>query len=95
MTDPGLARERTALAWQRTALTLAAGTLIIARVNVERSPLVAYVETGIGLPLCLWAAVLLGHRGRQRGTLDGRPFALLALVIIVLATAEFVIAVTH
>lgn len=51
MADPGVARERTALAWQRTALSLVAGAAIIARLAIG--------EAGAFVLLPLTAAALL------------------------------------
>ena len=41
MMDPGVGNERTALAWQRTALALVAGSAILTRLTFDRLGAVA------------------------------------------------------
>lgn len=60
--DPGQANERTALAWQRTALSLVAGSALLTRLTFERLGPLALVSVGVALPLSLW--VFLESRGR-------------------------------
>lgn len=84
----GLQNERTALAWQRTALSLAAGAIALTRF--------AYTRVGAAGLICLLAvpltaAVLLQSRWRYRhrdelgsSTLAGDGLPGLALVVAVL-----------
>ncbi|WP_235736568.1 DUF202 domain-containing protein [Nocardioides alcanivorans] len=58
MADSGIANERTALAWQRTALSLVAGAAIIARLAVD--------ETGPAVLVPLFIAALLGAGSSSR-----------------------------
>ena len=89
--DPGRANERTALAWQRTALSLMAGAAILARLTFDRLGLVAVAVLGVALLLALW--VLLESRGRydhdagtrrrQRPRGGRAPAALAAATVVV------------
>lgn len=63
--DPGLAPERTALAWQRTALSIIFGTLLLARLTVAQIGIVAILVVGVSVPLALW--VYAESRRRYRG----------------------------
>ena len=63
--DPGLAPERTALAWQRTALSIVFGTLLLARLTIGQIGVVAVVVLGVSVPLALW--VYAESRRRYRG----------------------------
>jgi uncharacterized membrane protein YidH (DUF202 family) len=60
--DAGIANERTALAWQRTALSLATGAAVLARLTFDRLGVVAVVALAAALALALW--VLVESRGR-------------------------------
>ena len=90
---PGFQPERTILAWQRTALTCAAGAALIARHTAAvLGPLVIVVLTAT-LALSAAAFVLGRHRyelsadqpSRRR---DGRAPAALTLAVLVLALTE-------
>ena len=92
--DVGLPNERTALAWQRTALSLAAAAAIVARLTwSELGPLAGVLLLG-ALGLSGW--VFVESRGRYRhdaGTKrrprprGGRaPFALALATALVAAT---------
>ena len=65
-TGPGLARERTALAWRRTALSVAVGSLLCLRVLPSQLGAMGWVLSGLGL---CWSAdlALIGLR-RYRGS---------------------------
>lgn len=52
--DPGMAPERTALAWQRTALSIIFGSLLLARLTVREIGFLAIIAVGISIPLALW-----------------------------------------
>jgi hypothetical protein len=93
--DPGVSRERTALAWDRTALAIVCGALIISRLTYDRLGLAALLCTAIAVPLA--GLVLLEGRGRYardpgvgprprpRG---GRAPAALALATLALVLVE-------
>jgi uncharacterized membrane protein YidH (DUF202 family) len=60
--DPGVYNERTALAWQRTALALLAGSAVVARLTLDRIGVLALVSLALTMPLALW--VMAESRGR-------------------------------
>ncbi len=62
--DPGAANERTALAWQRTALSVVAGSALLAKVYAGRIGAVAMLGVVVGVPLAMW--VMLESRARYR-----------------------------
>lgn len=62
--DSGAGNERTALAWQRTALGVVAGSAILARLTFARLGLLALVTVAIALPIGLW--IFLESRARYR-----------------------------
>ncbi len=64
--DAGESHERTALAWQRTALALVAGSAVLTRLTFERLGLLALISVGVVAPLGLW--LMLESRGRHRRT---------------------------
>jgi len=93
--DVGVSNERTALAWQRTALAPLAGAAIISRLTFERLGLVAWVALGVVMPLS--ALVLVESRGRyvnDAGTRlrlrsrDGTAPAAVAVATLMLALVE-------
>jgi uncharacterized membrane protein YidH (DUF202 family) len=47
--DPGRQPERTALAWQRTALALAAGTIVVGRLTFSSAGAVAVLVVALGV----------------------------------------------
>jgi uncharacterized membrane protein YidH (DUF202 family) len=97
----GVSNERTALAWQRTALALIAGAAILSRLTLERLGLVAFVALGVVLPLSAWVLVEsrgryandagTGPRMRSRG---GRAPSAVAVATLVLALVEL-LAIMH
>ena len=52
--DLGLSNDRTALAWQRTALSLLAGAAVLGRLTFDRLGLEALVLLGFAALLSLW-----------------------------------------
>lgn len=60
--DRGLQLERTALAWQRTILTLAAGSLIAGRVLLPVFGLTSWAIAGAGLTVSVVLFVLVRQR---------------------------------
>lgn len=101
MVDPGIANERTALAWQRTALSLVAGAAIIARLAVDQTgPAVLVPLVGAGL-LGLWIFVesqaryhhSAGHTER-RGGRGGRAALSTAIATTLIGVAELMMILT-
>lgn len=97
--DDGRAVERTALAWQRTALALATVSAVATRLAVDRLGPLALVGL-LALPLSAW--VFVESRRRQRrstsaydGSLrfDGRGPSLLTLAIALAASTEIAVQV--
>lgn len=64
--DPGLANERTALAWQRTALSLMVAAAILARLTFHELGRTAVLVLGVAVRLSAW--VFFESRGRYRRT---------------------------
>jgi uncharacterized membrane protein YidH (DUF202 family) len=93
--DPGLSNERTALAWQRTALSLTAGAAILGRLTFDRIGYLAVLMLAVAIVLCLWVFVESrwryaqhrGHRQRGRGR-GGRGPLFLALATALIALTE-------
>ena len=67
----GAQNERTALAWQRTALSLMAGSTLAVRLSVDELGVPALIGAGIAFPLALW--VFVESRGRYRHDARLRP----------------------
>ena len=91
--DPGLQAERTALAWARTALALAAVTLLVARTLTVRFGVWVGVVAVAGV-LVAAAAMLVADRRYRRWTRAGElpyrtaaPNAALAGVTVLLGAA--------
>ena len=83
--------ERTALAWQRTALAMIAGAAIVARLTLDRLGALVLIGLVVSLPLGLW--VLAESRSRYRDdplgrARDGRATAAVALGVIAVAVTE-------
>ena len=60
--DLGLQNERTALAWRRTALSLATAAVVIGRLTMGRLGIPAVILAGA----CAVAATAVGHLSMQR-----------------------------
>ena len=99
--DEGLARERTALAWTRSGLSVLACVALMSKEIWEESGPAADVALGI---ICgaaiLWLASMLAVRGpRFRAGGPVRPtgvvFALMTAGTLVLAGAALVLAAVH
>ncbi len=96
--DPGISNERTALAWQRTALSLVAGSAIIARLGVEDAGLVIVVLLAVAAALGLWVFVESsaryrhshGARRRPRGRGGRAAFTLMAATALI-AVGELIV----
>ena len=94
--SPGVQNERTALAWQRTALSLLAGSAIVSRLTIERIGSAALLCVLAALPVTLWILHLSRVRYRrhtadeQSRSRDGRTPACLALVAVMVSLTELV-----
>jgi len=95
--DPGpsVYNERTALAWQRTALSLLAGAAVVARLAFDDLGLLAVLGFLVVLPLVVW--VMWESQGRYHQHAGARPRArprggrapaALAVVAVVVALTE-------
>lgn len=98
--DVGLAAERTAMAWQRTGLALAAVSTLLVRVGDRRLELTVPGLLGLLLGLAL---VVMGERrytwivgrvGAGTSPLGQRAVRLLALGMAVLSAAALLFVVT-
>lgn len=93
--DSTIGNERTALAWQRTALSLMVGAAILTRLSLDHLGPLALVSAVVALPLGLWVffesrgryAHDAGLRTRPRSR-GGRAPAALALATSVVALTE-------
>ncbi len=94
--DPGLANERTMLAWQRTGLSLFVGALVMGRLAFTSFGPAALPGAIVAAALSAWV-VLESHwryaqadgrrvRGRPRG---GRAGVFLATAVLLLVLTEF------
>lgn len=94
--DPGLQAERTALAWNRTALALTLAGAVVTRVTVERLGAIAVLLGLVAVAAAAATALLAGARYRrttvslrERGALsaDGRVLAVAALSTVAAGVA--------
>lgn len=88
----GAQNERTALAWQRTALSLMIASALVLRLTVDELGPLALVGAGSAFSLALW--VFLESRGRyrhdaglhlRRRTRSGRAAAALTFALVMLS----------
>lgn len=92
--DSGLSNERTALAWQRTALALVAGAALLARLTTGRVGVLALVLLGLAVALSLWVfseaawryEQHTGHRTRQQSRGGRAAFFLTAATVLIAVT---------
>ena len=84
--DPGLQPERTSLAWRRTALSVAVGSLIGLRVLPPELGAFGYVVSVLGLVWSLDLALLARRLVRSPGS-SGTPGAALARTALTTAAA--------
>ena len=83
--DPGLQPERTALAWQRSALALAVATVVVGRLTFEAAGLFGLVVVVLGLSHTA-ALFVLARTGRPRAM--GFHAALLSGQVVSLGILE-------
>jgi uncharacterized membrane protein YidH (DUF202 family) len=93
--DVGAANERTALAWQRTALAVLAGSVLVTRLTFGEIGHLAFLCTAISAPVTLWLFTegrlrYLHHRGsRPRpAARGGRSGAAITLASVSVAVTE-------
>jgi uncharacterized membrane protein YidH (DUF202 family) len=91
--DVGASGERTALAWQRTALGLVAGAAIMARLSAGDVGGVAVLCLAAAMLLSAWVFVESVARYRHRSGPDPRPRGgraplFLALTTVLIAAVE-------
>lgn len=94
MSDLGVSNERTALAWQRTALALMAGTAIMARLTYTELGWFAVAMLSVALLLSAWVFVEswlryshhAGTRLRRRGRGGRAPASLAAATVLIAGT---------
>lgn len=91
----GAQNERTALAWQRTALSVIVASLALSRLTYSRVGWFSVLNLAVAVPLCAW--VFLESRDRYEhdtGLLPrnqprgGRAPAILAVSIVGMALTE-------
>lgn len=86
--------ERTALAWQRTALSLMVAAVVLARLGYERLGPVAVALAGLGLVISGWVFWTSRAKYRSRAGIrlgrpaGGRSSAALAATVALLAAME-------
>jgi uncharacterized membrane protein YidH (DUF202 family) len=93
--EHGSHNERTALAWQRTALSLVAAAAVVARLTLDRLGAFALLSLVVVLPLSLWVMVEsrgryahdAGVRRRAHGR-SGRAAAVLTVSVATIALTE-------
>ena len=88
--DPGTAPERTALAWQRTALTVLAGALLVSRLTLDTLGAAAFVVVVVTVPIAVWVLVESRLRHRRGTRQGGRAAAALTAAVVALAATELV-----
>lgn len=81
---------QTSMAWQRTALSAAAGSAIVARLTFGEVGLVALLALAVVLGLCLWLALDLGLGGRSKRLQSAVASAVLSLAVAAIAVIELV-----
>lgn len=96
--DPGGQNERTSLAWQRTALSIAAGSAILARLTLAEIGVWALVVFVVSLALSTLTLLSTRWEYRRRASLpaprfglrEGTRAALLTGNVVILCLAEIV-----
>lgn len=74
--DPGLAIERTALAWSRTSLGLAANAALLLRLGLEAGePVIACAASALiaAAAAAAWTYARLSARDNRRAFAEGHP----------------------
>jgi uncharacterized membrane protein YidH (DUF202 family) len=86
--------ERTSIAWDRTALTVLTGSIVVARLNLERlTPLaLTFLAVTLGAALGAVLARPTARDAKRRPRSDGRGPLLVASAVLGLAASELVAA---
>lgn len=91
--DPGLQPERTALAWQRTAVGFLGAALLFLRWGPQHRPVVAVV-TAVAALVAGWTFVRTRHRLRRATTpVPGAALPPATAEVLVLTTGTALLAV--
>ena len=93
--DASESHERTALAWQRTALALVAGSAVLTRLTIDRLGLLALLSVGVAAPLGLWLLLESRFRHRHKAGNAGPTQTLNAAAPLVLMLATSVVALVE
>lgn len=93
--DEGMASERTALAWQRTALSLMASAAILGRLTFSELGWAAVALLAVAALLGLWVFVESGSRYLQHHGLRRRARPRGGRAALCLASATCLIALTE
>lgn len=96
--DPGLRNERTALAWQRTSLTVLAVSAGTARLTFEALGWLATTNVAFALALAIWMRAASKTQYRRtlmsgegwRGGIDAMLLAMAILVLGLLAATVII-----
>lgn len=94
-TDPGSGNERTALAWQRTSLSLLAGSAVLTRLTLDRLGVAAFMSLAVAMPLAAWVLVESRVRQAQRARPGGIARPRGGRAAAALAMATFVVGLTE
>lgn len=93
--DPGVYNERTALAWQRTALALVAGAAIVSRLSLDSLGVFAVLAVAVAVPVGGWVLWASRHRYHAHASVQPRARARGGRAPTALAVVTFVIGVTE
>jgi uncharacterized membrane protein YidH (DUF202 family) len=83
---PGVQVERTALAWQRTALSVLVGSLILARLTLDDLGPVALVGLAMALALSGWVLLRSRPHHHHPGGAGAAATALAAAIVLLCLT---------
>lgn len=85
--DEGVARERTVLAWDRTALAIVCGALVVTRLTYDELGVGALACLIVALPLAVLAGIV-NRRRASRADRDGLAPAAVATATVAMAAVE-------
>jgi uncharacterized membrane protein YidH (DUF202 family) len=87
--DPGLARERTRLAWIRTSISFAAVGAAVLKVNLGAG------VTVLAMAPIIWMAGSYASRPARRGEIRPRLLLVIALAVAAVALVVLVVVLVH